>query len=252
MKKIILIKLGGSLITEKDKPNTAKIDRIRNIAAELKKLIDQNRDCSFVLGNGAGSFGHYAATKYKIKDGIKNLEQIFGYCEVQDSVAKLNRIVIEELLQQGIPACSINPSSMITAQNGNVKSIFLDSFIGYLKTGIIPVLYGDIVCDEQKGSHIFSTEDLFNIIIEELLHRSYQVEKVIFLCTVRGVYDKEGKIIPEISKDNWNGVKQNLYAPAGFDVTGGMVHKIEAALHYAEKGIDTYITRNNVSGTTIS
>lgn len=243
MKKLIFIKLGGSLITEKDKPYTARMDVIQNIATELAHITKEKKDTLFILGNGGGSFPHYPAVKYKMKEGIKTPEQVMGFCEVQDAASRLNRIVVRELLDKGISACSINPSSIFTARKATVKNVFLDSIIGFLNTGVIPVVYGDIIFDEEKGSTIFSTEDIFNILISEFLQRDYQVEKVLYLCTVDGVYDKNGKVIPQITEQNWENVKTHLYATEGFDVTGGMVHKIESALDLAQKGIQTYILK---------
>jgi isopentenyl phosphate kinase len=83
MKKLIFIKLGGSLITKKDVPYTARYDIIQQFAKELKEIISKRQDVQFVLGNGAGSFGHYPVIKHNLKNGIQTSDQVQGFCEVR-------------------------------------------------------------------------------------------------------------------------------------------------------------------------
>src|SRR3989344_6696183 len=164
MKKIILLKLGGSLITDKTKPYTARMKIVRNLAVQIKAALRKDSKLQLIIGNGSGSFAHYPAVKYKIRDGIKKEEQKMGFCEVQNAAANLNRIIVGELLKAGVKAMSINPSSMIVSQNGTIKKFFIDPLVGLLKLNITPVLYGDIVFDEKQGAKIFSTEQLLGYI----------------------------------------------------------------------------------------
>lgn len=247
MRKIILIKLGGSLITQKDTPYTAKLDVINKIAAELKEIITVKKDTVFLLGNGGGSFAHYPAQKFNMKEGIKTKEQIFGYAAVQDGAAQLNRIVVDVLLAYSIAASSLHPSSFLTSYRGKKKELFTDSLFGLLKIGVVPVIYGDIVYDEMDGCHVFSTEDLFSLLIPALINNDYTIEKIIQLTTVAGVLNKDKNTIPSITSKNIETIKKHIYGTAGFDVTGGMLHKIEAALFYAQKGIVTYILQGNTN-----
>lgn len=242
MKNVVFIKLGGSLITDKNKPYIARVEVIQKIVQELKEVIPANPDTQFILGNGAGSFGHYPMVKYNLKEGIKTPDQVFGFCEVQDGVARLNRIVMGELLKQQIAACTLSPSSIYTSSQGKVATSYFESFLGFLNLGIIPVVYGDPIYDNTKGCHVFSTEYIFEILIEELIKRNYVVAKVIHLTVVDGVLDTEGNIISTITPANFEEVKSHLYKTEGFDITGGMLHKIEKSFEYAKKGIETIIS----------
>ena len=51
---MILIKLGGSIITNKEKPQSARRKTIDNILKQIKK-IDEPK----ILVHGGGSYGHY-------------------------------------------------------------------------------------------------------------------------------------------------------------------------------------------------
>jgi isopentenyl phosphate kinase len=245
-KKIIFIKLGGSLITDKEKPLTAKIPTIEKIAIQVKKIIEKNPNIQIILGNGSGSFGHFEANKYQIKDGIKNEEQKFGFCVVSNVANKINRIIIDELLKQKINAVSVSPATMSYATNGKLKIIFIDPVLNYLKLNIIPVVYGDIVYDDKLGCKIFSTEITFANIIEEFLKRKIKIDSVINMVTVGGVMDKGKNIIPKISQKNYNNFADIFSETSGFDVTGGMRHKVEYSLKLTKNKIKSYIIDGNI------
>ena len=55
---MLLIKLGGSIITNKKKPLSAKRKTIDNIVYSFRKI---NED--FVVVHGGGSYGHYWSEK---------------------------------------------------------------------------------------------------------------------------------------------------------------------------------------------
>jgi len=57
-KKIVLIKLGGSLITNKQKPFTPKISVIDDLSRQIKEALDEDKSLQLIIGNGGGSFPH--------------------------------------------------------------------------------------------------------------------------------------------------------------------------------------------------
>lgn len=243
LENLVVIKLGGSYITDKKKPLTPRPSNISTAAQQIHQVIESCPGSHLVIGNGAGSYGHYLAKKHAIKQGIQSDDQRFGFCEVQDSVAQLNRLVVQELLKAHVPACSLPPSSWLTAENGQKKSVFLDSFTELMKNDIVPVVFGDIVSDTEKGCSIFSTEHVFAILAEELKQKGGKVDKLVYITDVEGVLDTNGDIIPVITHDTREDVAQQLYANDTFDVTGGMMHKIDSALEYAQNGTEVFIMR---------
>ena len=252
MKKLIFIKFGGGLITDKSKPRTVKLRIIQKLAKELRSVLRKRKDIYFILGNGAGSFGHYEAIKYKLPSAINSVKKRYGFAIVQESVKTLNKIVVNELLRQKIPAISFHQSSMLSAKGGKLENIFMESIEGFLNLGMVPVIYGDIVYDKIRGSHIFSTEDAFSILIDRLVRRGYKTEKVIYLTTVDGLLDNKKKVVEKITYKTAIALKKNLFKTEGFDVTGGMKHKVEQALSLARRGIKTYITNGKRKNTLIS
>src|SRR4030065_2477184 len=116
MKKLILIKLGGSLITDKTKPFTDKKYVIKRLGNEIRSA-RKNADYNLILGHGGGSYPHVPAKKFRTADGIVNKKSYIGIAEVQDAAARLNRIVVRELLNLGEPAITLSPSGMMTSDN---------------------------------------------------------------------------------------------------------------------------------------
>ena len=68
----MLLKLGGSLITDKNQPNQARHNLIHRIAEEISTIIKENPGMRIVLGHGSGSFGHMPAHRYGTRNGVKN------------------------------------------------------------------------------------------------------------------------------------------------------------------------------------
>ncbi len=245
-KKIIILKLGGSLITDKTKPFTPRLSIINNLAYQIRNALDEDKSLQLIIGNGGGSFPHYPAVTYNMKEGIKTDRQIMGYAKVQDAAARLNRIVVEQLIEAGVPAVSLNPSSMIVCEDGKVKNIFIDHLKEFLKIGLTPVFYGDIITDTTLGSTILSTEKLIIEIAQELSKNNLNVSKIIQNGSTKGVMDREGGVIASITEDNISSVRNVIGETVGFDVTGGMMHKIEESLILAKRGIPTQLINGSL------
>lgn len=241
MKKIIFIKLGGSLITDKEKPYKARFNVIDNLSKQISEALNEDKNLSLVIGNGGGSFPHYPAVKYQMKDGIKIDDQKLGFCEVQDAASRLNRIIVRSLLNHNIKALSISPSSMIITKKRKIKKFFIEPIIKALNLGIIPVIYGDIVFDEVLGSAILSTETLLNYLCIRFIKNGLKVNKIIHNGITPGVLDDQGNLIKKINKNSWLKIKKYFTKTKGFDVTGGMLHKVKEALIISSYGIKTLI-----------
>lgn len=246
MKNLILIKLGGSLITNKEKAYTVRRDVIRDLASQIKRALDKLPETHLIVGNGAGSFAHYPAKRFKMSEGIRKEQQKMGFCIVQDAAARLNRIVVGELLKANIRALSINPSSFIITQKRRIKKIFYEPIIKLLNLGVTPVVYGDIVADEEYGSCILSTERIFSLLALFLKKRGWNILRIIHTGITEGVFDKKGKLINQITKEKFGKMVDTFSKTRGYDVTGGMLHKVEQALSLAEHDIMSLII-NGVS-----
>lgn len=220
MSKLVLIKLGGSLITDKSKPLYAHKELIEQLAREIAQIKSNNTELAVVVGTGAGSFGHYLVKK----NGMGKTGSLPGnetaVAEIHESVKNLNKKLVDALKK--------NKQELIqlSAMELEVDKDALNS----VRERIISI-YGDIVA-RADTYEVLSTEELFDLVISRL-SGSFDEIGVVFATSVPGVINSQGKLISllsvdEVSQVNW----QQQY---GYDVTGGMKQKVEAAARMLEK-----------------
>jgi len=116
------IKLGGSLITEKGREATPRLDVINRLASELSDIRKSNPDLRILLGHGSGSFGHVPAQKYNTRAGVHTPEEWGSFIEVWQQAAALNHIVMDALLAAGLPAIGFPPSASVSANCPTVEA----------------------------------------------------------------------------------------------------------------------------------
>ncbi len=224
---MIIIKMGGSIITNKSRYKSFRSDSCYNIIKSVKSL-----DTEFILIHGGGSFGHIKANKFGLP-GKLNKESLLGFSEVHADMVDLNQRVISILNDLKIPSISLPPA--VIYMNGEMS---LSAFGYYSRLGFVPVTFGDTyVVGDKIG--IISGDELAVRLSAEL-----SPEKVIFFSDVDGVYDKN----PKIHKDAR--LLRTLSDNATFeitetDVTGGMRAKVTAAMKIARSGSKVYMINGN-------
>ena len=219
------LKLGGSLITDKTKVETVRFDVLAQVVGEIKTAVSQNPNLRLVLGHGSGSFGHVAAAKYGTRSGVESAEEWSGFAEVSVTASRLNKIVVEALQAEGVPALTLQPSASIVCRGGKIVQIAAKPVQMALDAGLVPVIHGDVAFDQTQGGTIMSTEEVMMALADAL-----QPEWLLLAGETVGVYDEAQKVIPHISSANFEEVKGALGGSRGTDVTGGMIAKVESML----------------------
>src|SRR5690349_13801997 len=95
---LIIVKMGGSVVTVKDSPLTANptaIDSISKILVELRKKY------KIIIVHGGGSFGHYWSVKYDMHTKALPYSDE-GVSVVHASMIQLNHIIIENFIKNGL------------------------------------------------------------------------------------------------------------------------------------------------------
>ena len=229
---LYFLKLGGSLITDKNTPRTPRIEVIARLAEEIASACAQNPELRLIVGNGAGSFGHVPAKRYGTRQGVHTPQEWRGFAEVWHDAAALNRLVTDALHAAGLPAIAFPPSACVTARDGQVASWDLSPLRQALEAGLLPVIQGDVIFDEVRGGTILSTEDLF-----EHLARELRPGRILLAGIEEGVwadYPACTRLVPEITPANLPEVAPALGGSNATDVTGGMASKVGQSLALAQ------------------
>jgi isopentenyl phosphate kinase len=232
-KPLTLLKLGGSLITEKTSPRTLRPQVLTRLAEEIATALEKNPSMQLILGHGAGSFAHVSADRHGTRKGVYTLEQWRGFAEVWWDAVTLNHLVVEALLNAGIATITLSPAASVTARGGRVSHWDLGPLRAALRGGLLPVVHGDVVFDSQLGGTILSTEDLFMH-----LTRKLHPGRLLLVGIEPGVwedYPERTQIIPEITPDNFEQFSPVLSGSMATDVTGGMESKVEQCVQLTEE-----------------
>lgn len=232
--KPVILKIGGSVVTEKDGELTARTQIISRLVEEILDSETEN----LVLIHGGGSFGHPSAERYGIRDGFQNEAQKIGFTETHHFMTMLNGLFMDALVWHHMPSVSITPSSCIVTEGKRIQ-YFDDTFLKtFMKMGFLPVLYGDAVLDSKIGFTILSGDQLAANLAIRL-----EAERVIMGVDVDGLFvtdpktDGNAKRFSHLNFKEFKDLQNMIGKPTVPDVTGGMRGKIAELLPVVEKGI---------------
>ncbi len=225
---MILIKLGGSVITNKEKSLSARRKTTDNLAKSLKKI-----DESMIVVHGGGSYGHYWSIKYDMHTKGKKYD-LRGVAIVKNSMIELNKIVLDSLLKNKLNPYCFPPASFMLGNKPISKKVKEIEKIA--KTGLIPVTYGDALWYGQKKTYILSGDKIMTHLAKILKPRLS-----IFVLNEDGLYSdlKSKKLIYELKGE------RPLISENKKDVTGGMVRKVEEASKISKMGMNVFFVNGN-------
>ena len=228
-----ILKLGGSVVTDKEKSMSPNIDSIKRLANEISRAGPEE----LVIVHGGGSYGHPLAKEYDLVNGYTSDLQLLGFSKTRQAMIQLNSLILNNLLDAEVPAVSINPSSFIVTNDRRIMHVNISVIKKYLRAGFIPVLYGDAVIDNKQRFTILSGDQL-----AVQLSKVLKAERLIFGVDVDGVYTKNPKLSPQarlIENLSIKGMKDivKMGDALSTDVTGGMLGKIQEAVMAVNFGV---------------
>ena len=237
---MMLVKLGGSVITDKTRYLTFRADVLTRLVGEI---VSAGREV--VLIHGAGSFGHVVASEHRIQDGYISDSQVPAAAKVMEDVRDLNLRVMRVLNEGGLPSASLPPSAVATLRSGKLDVLDVDLFRRYLEIGISPVTFGDVALDSERRFGICSGDQLMERLAKEL-----RPEKVIFVSDVDGVFTADpsrdpGATLMEVVDRAVDSLPRTQRCS---DVTGSIFGKIETMLRIASWGGDAVVLNGNAPG----
>jgi isopentenyl phosphate kinase len=236
--KPTVLKLGGSVITDKEKPLTPNLEAIGRLADEIS-----NANVSpLILVHGGGSFGHPVALQYGIAEGFVHPSQVLGFAATHLAMTLLNSWVMEALISRNIPAVEVHPSSCLVTHDGRIEKMEIKPLKKMLKMGVVPVLYGDPVPDTKKGFAILSGDQLVSWLAINL-----GADRIIMGADVDGLFtadpktDSSAKLISHVTLSELRNLEHKIEGSKTTDVTGGMLGKMQEILVTLDHGIKTFV-----------
>lgn len=235
MNELVFLKLGGSLITDKDTPHSARYDGIARIAQEIASGLRANPGMKLLIGHGSGSFGHFAARRFGTRDGVSTPDQWRGFAAVWREAKALNTFVLETLADAGLPVVGFSPCSQVLTASHKIVAWDTTQIQLALENGLLPLVYGDVVFDTEIGGTILSTEEQFEYLAGKLLPT-----RILLAGIETGIwkgFPQRAEIFHHITPANVSEVSNHLAASESPDVTGGMRSKVNGMLDLVRTGL---------------
>lgn len=239
---MILVKLGGSVITDKSRLKTFRKAACGRLAKELRPVRE-----GLAVVHGAGSFGHIRAKRHRLHEGYASPAQLKHVAEVQRDVRELNLKVLGALIDGGIRAVSVPPAAAASFSKGAVRTFDPSPFRAMLDMRLSPVTFGDVVPDDAMRFSICSGD-----LMMEALAKEFRPRLVVFCADVDGVFssdpkrDGKAELIPELDRGALRRLKRSVARNA--DVTGSIHGKLERMLAIAQHCEKCMIVNGNVPG----
>lgn len=230
----VVLKIGGSVITDKKNELAARTQEINRIAQEIQRA--DLRD--LIVVHGGGSFGHPYAQRYRLKEGLKEESQKIGFSETHHVMTVLNGLVMDALVCHGVQAVSITPSSCLVTEGGRIKDFADAPLRKYLNMGFMPVLYGDVVLDTKLGFTVLSGDQIISYLASK-----FHAKRIVVGVDVDGVYESDPKtddsspLLKELDLQDLRKLQVKFGRSTSSDVTGGMPGKLIELVPAVEQGI---------------
>ena len=237
MDELVILKLGGGLITDKSRLCTSKPSVIRNLAETVSKLASLGY--RIIVVHGAGSYGHLKAKRWKLHEGMIEgykpehddgiLDQNAAVESVRNDMLILNQEVIDALESFGLATECHPPHEWASGTGADFTG---DLSLFNYSDGTIAVTFGDVVrCNDDKIFGILSGDDIcYRLGLENYAsHMIFAMGGAAGLLTAPPSHS-EAELISVWSPDSeYEGEHHS-----SIDVTGGINLKIERAAMIAE------------------
>ena len=217
-----VLKLGGSVVTEKDREETIDGPALDEAAAAVGDALNRGDVEDLVVVHGGGSFGHPNAAEFGVTTSAGTRDPD-GVLAIHGAMTTLNQFVLRRLRDEGVPAVPVHPLSAAHRDGDSSLSLPAGQVETLLAEGFVPVLHGDVIAHAGEGVTVLSGDE---IVVD--LAESLGADRVGLCSTVPGVLDESEDVIPEITA--FEDVAGVLGDSDATDVSGGMAGKVRELL----------------------
>lgn len=246
LKNLLIVKLGGSVLTYKKKsPPRIHTKNLSRIADELKTDAAQ-----LIIVLGGGAHGHQAAHEYGFGNPQTPTSRLLrGIPVIRHNMSLLALKTEEELNKRGLDAVTISPFTQAIMKNGMIHDFPVDMIRRYLEAGLSVITHGD-VCMENNGSASILSGDAIVVHLAQLL----EARRVLIGTDVDGIYDSNpsisdtARLVPVVDSSNLYEIMRNTGPSSSTDVTGGMSRKVSELMRIAKKSTEVIIFNLSIPG----
>ena len=243
-----ILKIGGSVLTHKDRHSELNRDAVVQIAKEIRTWLINNANNKLILISGGGSFGHPLAKEYKINEPTTNKNSI-GFIKTIVNMSSMAQMLTNIFIDSGVPLFPITPSSIFISKGGRIYKYFLDTLVTAFEYGFIPFLWGDAIIDINHKCRILSGDQ-----INAFLFEMFDFSEILYGTNVDGVLSgnplKDNKIatIEQINDNNISQVMDLLSGVTYEDVTSGMEGKLQEIINITKRPVRSVIFNAEIPG----
>ena len=237
-KETVVVKLGGSVVTDKASPFTYRGEAVLSLSREMAAS-----GLRLVVVHGGGSFGHPVAKEHGLSSR-RSTGTAEGVSRTRDAMLRLNQLVCSSMREAGLSPYPFAPFDLLVKGEGgrmrgaagrspSASARWVESL---LDAGLQPVTFGDVVRDRGGGFRILSGDT-----IAYRLCRLLVPDRCVFALDAEGLYDEVRNVIPTVM----SGAIGELRLGRSADATGGIRLKMREAARIAALGVPTALVSGN-------
>ena len=237
---MLLVKLGGSVLTDKTRLRTPRPTAIRRLARELAAVREP-----LLVVHGAGSYGHILASRHRLNEGGSSPTRRAAAARVQADVRELDRLVVDALNRAGLASVPIPPSAVLALDDGRVSTMDLTPFLEFSSMEFTPVTFGDVVRDIRRGFSVCSGD----LMMLELA-RAFRPNRAIFAADVDGLFTadpkrrRDARLLETVGPKDLSRIE--FSSSSRTDVTGSIEGKVRRMFEIAEHAGECVVINGNV------
>jgi isopentenyl phosphate kinase len=228
---ITLVKIGGSVLTDKQRPLVFRRTQAHCVAADIRL----SRTVPVIV-HGTGSWGKAIGRHYRTDDGWTRDEA--GFQMTTWRIRRLQEALAAVLRDEGVVCCPLGANAIFRREQGVLDLYDTGPITRLVEAGVSPVLGGDVLVEAPGTFRVVSSDA-----IAVTIARRMTVGDCVFATDVDGVWDSAGRLIREIAEPGMAADDSDRR-----DVTGGMSAKVAAALEIAATGASTTIVNGRIRG----
>lgn len=247
MRETCILKLGGSILTDKKGGQPILRARAKEIAREIARARSTGAYSRLILLYGGGSFGHPLAHRYQLVNQPLSARTLIGVGRTISAMRELGTQLVELFLDVGIPAVPLQTSSFTGVRRSHLHFSDISILETILQNGGVPLLGGDVAFLGHTRTTIVSADWLA---VE--LARTFKNARLFFATDTDGVYAAFPPRVGERPFATLTRAQIKNFLAAdhprnlGTDVTGAMPGKLRALLDL--RGRTAVIFNGNIKG----